>query len=60
MSCIYYFDDEILSTARDNIDGVQRRVIFRRRYYGDDYSSYTKEIKIKNGFLGYKKVRKIC
>lgn len=54
----YYFDDEILSTARDNIDGVQRRLKFRMRYYSDDFSSYTKEIKIKDGFLGYKNSEK--
>jgi len=54
----FYFDDSIMSTARDNIDGVQRRLKFRMRYYDGHYMSNSREIKIKDGFIGYKLTNK--
>lgn len=51
-----YFDTNDFSCARANIDGLQYRLKFRLRYYNEDISSAVLEVKIKTGFLGYKKV----
>ena len=53
ISSIYY-DDHNLSSVRDNLDGVEKRLKFRLRFYNNNLISLNKEVKIKSGFLGYK------
>lgn len=54
-----YYDDHNLRSVRDNIDGVEKRLKFRLRFYNDDLNKVNKEVKIKSGFIGYKIVDKI-
>lgn len=58
ISSIYY-DDHNLSSVRDNIDGVEKRLKFRLRFYDGNLNKIHKEVKIKSGFIGYKIVDEI-
>lgn len=49
-----YFDDINLNALRDNIDGNWNRNKIRTRYYNDEISQSSIEIKQKRGLLGYK------
>lgn len=49
-----YFDDESLSLARQNIDGVRSRIKVRLRFYDNSYDNAKLEMKFKNGQLGRK------
>jgi hypothetical protein len=58
ISSIYY-DDHNLNSVRDNIDGIEKRVKFRLRFYNGNLNKVYKEVKIKSGFIGYKIVDEI-
>ena len=50
-----YFDTESLELYKQNINGLSKRKKYRIRWYSDkDFSNL--EIKIKNGYLGYKEI----
>lgn len=50
-----YFDDIDMTSLRDNIDGNHNRNKIRVRFYDNNLSSCTLEIKQKRGLSGYKK-----
>ena len=56
-----YFDDHNNSALNDNIDGRDRRVKYRLRWYGEHYGIIepTLELKIKIGMVGYKRSFKL-
>ena len=50
-----YYDTESLELYKQNIEGLNKRKKYRVRWYSDkDFSNL--EIKIKNGYLGHKKI----
>lgn len=56
-----YFDDLDKSAFRDNIEGSDKRVKCRMRWYGDTFGVIepTLELKIKKGLVGYKRSFKL-
>ena len=58
-----YFDSPDFSSLHDNIVGVSKRIKYRIRWYGEmfqDIKSPVLELKIKKGFLGYKRSFKLA
>jgi hypothetical protein len=49
-----YFDDDVFSYAKHNIDGERYRLKPRVRWYDNHYNSAKLEIKYRDGFSGYK------
>lgn len=52
-----YFDRSNFDFAQDNINGVNKRLKIRSRWYEDKFGKFSKhklEFKCKEGFLGYK------
>ncbi len=52
-----YFDMKNFDFAQDNINGINKRLKIRSRWYEDKFGNFSKhklEFKCKEGFLGYK------
>jgi SPX domain protein involved in polyphosphate accumulation len=56
-----YFDDYNHSSYYDNVDGLEKRIKYRVRWYGEKYGKIDPvlELKIKEGRTGYKKSYKL-
>ena len=49
-----YYDDEVFSSAQDNLSGISNRRKYRIRWYGHEFNDFLYEIKIKRNNLGKK------